>query len=80
MPNINARNLDRYTTAFLDYNRASTKFHEAVCKIAKNKINTFESIEELAHVLEVEHAHFIECAQRIMQTNSLNRFAINIIS
>jgi hypothetical protein len=66
MENNQTYRLDRYTTSFIDYKLASAKFHEAVFNISQNGPNVFEPIEQLARILDIKHAHFLRCANRLL--------------
>jgi hypothetical protein len=70
MENNHIYKLDRYTTAFIDYKLASEKFYEAIFNIAQKGAATVEPIEKLAHVLDIKHAHFLECANRLLVGNN----------
>jgi hypothetical protein len=58
--------LDRYKTSFIDYKLASAKFDEAVFNISQNGPNIFEPLDQLARILNIKHAHFLACANRLL--------------
>lgn len=60
------RNFERYTLAFIDYQLASVNFNEAIFNVAKNGTSAQEIVDELAHILTIKHAYFLECAQRVL--------------
>ena len=62
----NARKFERYTMAFIDYQIASANFNEAIFNISKNGLSESEFVDALAHVLAIKHAHFLECARRVL--------------
>jgi hypothetical protein len=58
--------LDRYKLSFIDYKLASAKFDEAVFNISQNGPDIFEPLEQLARILDIKHAHFLTCANRLL--------------
>jgi hypothetical protein len=63
---IRTYKLDRYRISFLDYKLASERFNEAVINISQNGPAIFETLEELARILDIKHEHFFACAKRLL--------------
>jgi hypothetical protein len=61
-----AYRFDRYTSAFIDYKAACTKFHEAIFELSRNNILGYDDIDILSKNLTIKHAHFLECARRLV--------------
>lgn len=57
--------LERYETAFRDYQNSTEKFHEAVLALAAEGRATRVSLAALTYELDVKHRYFIECASRL---------------
>lgn len=58
--------LERYKTAFVDYETALRKFHEGVLALALENNATSAPLRALTHELEVKHKYFVECAARLV--------------
>lgn len=61
----NKRKFERYTTAFIDYQIATSNFNEAMFNASKNGENTPDYVAYFAHALAIKHAHFLDCAERV---------------
>lgn len=57
--------LDRYKTAFLDYEAATRQFHESVLVIALAEGSVGTSLKSATYELEFKHKYLIECARRL---------------
>ena len=57
---------ERYKIAFIDYQIATANFNEAVFEASKMGVSTTEFTDALAHILAIKHAHFLECARRVL--------------
>lgn len=62
----NLKKFERYTMAFIDYQIACANFNEAMFNISKNGLGESAFVDDLAHVLAIKHAHFLECARRVL--------------
>jgi len=65
MEKLNAYKLDRYKSAFSDYEAAVRKFHEGVLALSLKERTDGISLKALTYELEVKHKYFIECAGRL---------------
>ena len=57
--------LERYRSAFIDYEASIRKFHEGVLELALRDGAAGISIKTLAYELNVKHKYFVECASRL---------------
>lgn len=59
--------LERYKTAFVDYEAATRKFHEGVLALALEHCATDVPLHALTHELDVRHKYFVECANHLVR-------------
>lgn len=71
------KKFERYTMAFIDYQIASANFNEAMFDISRNGLSGSEFVDDLAHVLAIKHAHFLECARRVLGGREFKSALIN---
>jgi len=65
------RRFERYTSAFIDYQIATSNFNEAVFNASKVDKTTSECIAALARDLAIKHTYFLECARRLVDDKAL---------
>jgi hypothetical protein len=63
---FSSQRFERYKVAFIDYQIATANFNEAIFEASKNGVHGTEFTDALAHILAIKHAHFLECARRVL--------------
>lgn len=66
MEQLNQYKLERYKAAFRDYEAASRKFYDEVLALGLVSENMAGAFDTLTRDLNIKHAHFIECARRLV--------------
>ena len=68
MEQLNQYKLERYRTAFQDYETVTRKFHEEVLALEFLDKNLATAFDTLIRDLNIKHAYFTECARRLLKT------------
>lgn len=58
--------LERYKSAFSDYEAAVTKFHEGVLSLTLNELTNDLLLSTLRYELDIKHEHLVQCANRMV--------------